>query len=95
MQHSFLLPFLCIEIILPVLKELGKTPLIKHLLNSNSKTGAMADADILTIFKGISSGPAHLATFNCWMWVKISAMITGLKKKKLDLFAVERFVKMV
>ena len=78
--------------ILPIFKELGNIPLIKQLLNKSSKTGAMTDADILTIFMGISSGPAHLLTFSCWMLVRISDVVIGLKKKELHLFAQTGFV---
>ena len=59
--------FLCIGTILPIFKESGNTPLIKHLLNRCSKTVAMTDADILMILLRISSGPALLLTFSYCM----------------------------
>ena len=67
LQRSLFGPFLCIGTILPIFKESGNIPLIKHLLNRCSKTGAMTDADILMILMGISSGSTLLLTFSCCM----------------------------
>ena len=56
----------------------------------------MTAADILMILMGISSGLALLLTFSCCrLYIKVKiyvVVITGLKKKDLLLFAIDRFV---